>query len=119
MRDKMKNGDLVLFYHSNCNPPHVAGIARVVNEGYPDHTSWDIDSKYFDPKSSIENPRWIMVDIEPIVKVDDVPLHDMRDNIRLEGMPLLQRGQRLSVQPVDENHFRLICEMGGIDYDNL
>ena len=119
MRDKMKNGDLVLFYHSNCNPPHVAGIARVVNEGYPDHTSWDIDSKYFDPKSSIENPRWIMVDIEPIVKVDDVPLHDMRDNVRLEGMPLLQRGQRLSVQPVDENHFRLICEMGGIDYDNL
>lgn len=119
MRDKMKNGDLVLFYHSNCKPPHVAGIARVVNEGYPDHTSWDIDSKYFDPKSSMENPRWIMVDIEPIVKVDDVPLHDMRDNVRLEGMPLLQRGQRLSVQPVDENHFRLICEMGGIDYDNL
>ena len=69
MRDKMKLGDMVLFYHSNTKPPHVAGIARVSREGYPDHTSWDPESKYYDEKSSPENPRWIMVDIEAVQEI--------------------------------------------------
>ena len=66
MRDDMKLGDYVLFYHSNCKPPHVAGVAKVCKEGYPDFTAQDPNSKYFDEKASPENPRWIMVDIEAI-----------------------------------------------------
>lgn len=115
MRDSIKRGDLVLFYHSNCKPPHVAGVARVTKEGYPDHTSWDSKSKYFDPKSTPENPRWYMVDIEPVIEMKPVSLNDLRTNPNLEGMPLLARGQRLSVQPVDEGFFREICAMGEID----
>ena len=115
MRDKMKIGDLVLFYHSNCKPPHVAGIARVCKEAYPDHTSWDPESNYFDEKSSPENPRWEMVDIEPIIELEQVVgLPEMRINPRLEGMRLLQKFSRLSVQDVEENHFIEVCKMGGI-----
>ena len=113
MRDDMKNGDMVLYYHSNCKPPHVAGIAKICKEGYPDFTAFDPNSKYFDPKSDIDNPRWIMVDIEPVEKMkNNVNLSDMRENPLLVGMPLLMRGQRLSVQPVSEEHFKIICEMG-------
>ena len=115
MRDSIKRGDLVLFYHSNCKPPHVAGVARVTKEGYPDHTSWDSKSKYFDSKSTPENPRWYMVDIEPVIEMKPVSLNELRTNPNLEGMPLLARGQRLSVQPVDEGFFREICAMGEID----
>ena len=119
MRDEMKIGDLVLYYHSNCKPPHVTGIAKVVAEGYPDFTSWDTNSKYYDDKSSIENPRWMMVDISPVVELETVSLSEIKDNPLLEGMPLIQRGQRLSVQPVSVEHFNVICEMGGIDADNI
>ena len=114
MRDAMKLGDLVLFYHSNTKPPHVAGLARVCKEGYPDYTSWDSDSKYFDEKSSPENPRWIMVDIEPLKEMQAVSLADLRINPALEDMALLARGQRLSVQPVSEEHFLEVCRMGGV-----
>ena len=115
MRDDMKNGDMVLYYHSNCKPPHVAGIAEICKEGYPDFTAFDSDSKYFDPKSDIEKPRWIMVDIKPVKKMENnVNLSDMRENLLLEGMPLLMKGQRLSVQPVSEEQFKIICEMGEI-----
>ena len=72
MRDDMKLGDLILYYHSNTKPPHIAGIAKICKEGYPDFTSFDSDSKYFDEKSSPENPRWIMVDIEPVIKLEDI-----------------------------------------------
>jgi predicted RNA-binding protein with PUA-like domain len=119
MRDDMKKGDLVLFYHSNCKPPHVAGIAKIVTEGYPDFTSWDVNSKYFDDKSSIDNPRWMMVDIVPVVELEEISLLEIKENPRLEGMPLIQRGQRLSVQPVGEEHFKVICEMGGIDANEI
>ena len=114
MRDAMKLGDLVLFYHSNTKPPHVAGLARVCKEGYPDYTSWDSDSIYFDEKSSPENPRWIMVDIEPLKEMQAVSLADLRINPALEDMALLARGQRLSVQPVSEEHFLEVCRMGGV-----
>ena len=114
MRDDMKIGDMVLFYHSNCKPPHVAGVAKVCREGYPDFTSWDSDSKYFDEKSSPENPRWFMVDIEPVSDMQLVSLPEMKENPILEGMPLLARGQRLSVQPVSQEHFQEVCRMGGI-----
>ena len=110
----MSVGDMVLFYHSNCKPPHVAGVARVCKEAYPDFTALDSDSKYFDAKSTPENPRWMMVDIEPVSNLDNIGLPEMRANGELEGMPLLMRGQRLSVQPVSENHFRIVCSMGGL-----
>lgn len=115
MRDELKLGDMVLFYHSNTKPPHVAGIARVSREGYPDHTSWDPDSKYYDEKSSPENPRWIMVDIEAVKEMEKVSLVDIKANPALEGMPLVQKGQRLSVQPVSKEQYDEICRMGGIE----
>ena len=119
MRDQMAIGDLVLFYHSNCKPPHVAGVAKVSKEGYPDFTAQDPNSKYFDEKATPENPRWIMVDIEAIKGMQPVGLPELRANPSLEGMPLLQRGQRLSVQPVSAEHFAIVCKMGGLDLNTL
>ena len=119
MRDQMEVGDLILYYHSNCKPPHVAGVARVIKQGYPDHTSWEPTSKYFDSKSTPESPRWFMVDIEPVVATIPVSLDSMRQNPALEGMPLLARGQRLSVQPVDDVYFYEICAMGGLNPDEI
>ena len=120
MRDAMKVGDYVLFYHSNCKPPHIAGIAKVCKEGYPDFTSWDSKSKYFDEKSSPENPRWFMVDIEPVHPLKDtVSLDSVRNEPSLSEMPLIRRGQRLSIQPVQKNEFEIICSMGGLDAGTL
>lgn len=120
MRDQMTLGDLILFYHSNCKPPHVAGVARVRREAYPDHTSWDPTSKYHDPKSTPEAPRWFMVDIEPVLRFPEiVALPELRADPRLEGMPLLARFQRLSVQPVEDAHFDHICRLGGVDPSTL
>ena len=115
MRDDLKLGDLVLFYHSNTKPPHVAGIAKVSREGYPDHTSWDPNSKYFDEKSTPDNPRWMMVDIEAVKEMEMVSLVDIKANPALDDMPLVQRGQRLSVQPVSKEQFEEICRMGGVE----
>ena len=120
MRDAMKTGDLVLIYHSNCKPPHVAGVARVCKEGYPDHTSWDESSHYHDPKSTPESPRWFMVDIEPVMELPDpVSLQSVRDNPACENMLLIRRGQRLSIQPVDEDDFHTILTMGGASVDSI
>ena len=116
MRDDMKIGDLVFFYHSNFKPPHIAGVAKICKEGYPDFTAQDSNSKYYDEKATPENPRWMMVDIEPIIALQKtVSLQEMRDNPTLEGMKLLMKGSRLSVQPVSEKHFEIICKMGGLD----
>ena len=120
MRDAMKTGDFVLFYHSNCKPPHVAGVARVCKEGYPDHTSWDASSKYHDPKSTADSPRWFMVDIEPVLELpESVSLQAVRDTPACEHMLLIRRGQRLSIQPVDEADFDTILMMGGASRDAL
>jgi predicted RNA-binding protein with PUA-like domain len=116
----MKEGDLVLFYHSNFKPPHVAGVARVSREGYPDFTAQDVNSKYFDPKASPENPRWMMVDLEPVIGLENtVSLQDIKENPKCDDMLLVRKGQRLSVQPVDEFHFHTVLEMGGVDYNSL
>lgn len=115
MRDAMKIGDLVLFYHSNCKPPHVAGVARVCKEGYPDHTSWDTTSNYHDPKSTPDSPRWFMVDIEPVIELSSiVSLQSVRDNPACENMLLIRRGQRLSIQPVEDTDFDAILSMAGM-----
>ncbi len=112
MRDEMKIGDLVLFYHSNATPPSVAGLGRVCKEAYPDFFSWDAQSHYFDPKSTPENPRWFMVDIEFVEKFEKlVSLDELKENPALDGLLVIKRGMRLSVQPVEKNHFDIIVEM--------
>jgi len=116
LRDEMKIGDLVLFYHSNAEPPGVAGIGRVCTDAYPDHFSWDPHSHYFDPKSTPDNPRWFMVDIEFVEKFDDlISLNTLKETSELQGMLVTQRGMRLSVQPVDKNHFDIVARMGRKD----
>lgn len=112
MRDDMKRGDMVLFYHSNANPPAVAGVAKVVKEGYPDFTALDPKSKYYDEKSSAENPRWFMVDIKLEKKFKSVlPLDDLRQVKALKDMVLLSKGSRLSVQPVKKSEFEAILKL--------
>lgn len=111
---EMKKGDLVLFYHSSTEPPGVAGIARVAKEAHPDFTSWDKKSGTFDPRSTPEKPLWFMVDVEFIEKLPSyVPLTTLRSIPALKNMLVLRRGQRLSVQPVDEADFKLIRKLGG------
>jgi predicted RNA-binding protein with PUA-like domain len=115
MRDDMRVGDGVLFYHSNADPPGVAGIAEVASEAYPDPTQFDPDSKYFDPKSSEEDPRWLLVDVAPVeVLPRFVSLADLKGEGRLAQMLVVQRGQRLSVQPVTPSEWRLVRKMGGL-----
>jgi predicted RNA-binding protein with PUA-like domain len=112
MRDTMEVGDPVLFYHSGAEPPGVVGIARVVRAGYPDHTARDPDSKGFDPKASDEEPRWYMVDVafeERFPRL--VSISTLRDTPGLEGMPVINKS-RLSVQPVTEEEFRIVTELG-------
>ena len=116
MRDKMKLGDYVIFNHSNHKPPHIAGIAGICKEGYPDFTAFDSENKYFDASSSPENPRWIMVDIEAIKALTSiVPLLDLKENPALDEMLVVQRGQRLSVQPVEKKHFDEVLRMSGTE----
>jgi predicted RNA-binding protein with PUA-like domain len=120
MRDDMKLGDLVLFYHSNFKPPHIVGVARVSKEGYPDHTAQDPSSNYFDPKASPDNPRWMMVEIEAVTPLNNiVTLEEVRNNPSCENMLLIRKGQRLSVQPVEKSDFNTILAMGGITRSQL
>jgi predicted RNA-binding protein with PUA-like domain len=113
MRDEMKIGDLVIFYHSNAKPPGAAGIVRVCSESYPDYSAWEEGSPYFDPKSTEDKPRWMMVDVEFIQKFTYfIPLALIKEQDELEGMLLLKKGMRLSVQPVEKKHFEKIKHMG-------
>ena len=108
MRDEMTIGDRVLFYHSVTNPSLV-GTAKVVREAYPDHTAWDPESPYYDPKSSPENPRWVMVDIQFVQEFPHpLSLKEIRSLPGLEKMLLLRKGIRLSIQPVTEEEYRII-----------
>lgn len=113
MRDEIMKGDLILYYHSNAKPPGVAGVAKVVKESYPDHTQFDKKSKYFDPKADKEEPRWFMVDIQLVEKFKTfLPLDDLKAVKALDGMVLLQKGSRLSVQPVTKKQFETIVKLG-------
>lgn len=112
MRDEMQVGDPVLFYHSNTKPPGVAGLARVSRTGLADPTQFEPDSKYFDPKSSPDAPRWIMVEVEFVeVFPHFVSLPELRESPELDGLMVIKRGARLSVQPVSQAHFQTICKM--------
>lgn len=113
MRDDMRVGDLVLFYHSNATPPGVAGVAKIARAAYPDPHAWDPKSRYYDPRSPSSDPVWMTVDVAFVERFADVvPLDELKANAALDGMLVVRRGQRLSVQPVDPEHFRIVREMG-------
>lgn len=111
MRDDMKVGDKVLFYHSNAKPPGVAGLARIASKAYPDPTQFDPKSKYHDPTSDPDDPRWLLVDVEFVEKLPRfVGLDELRTRPELEGMVLLNKS-RLSVQPVDKQHYDFVVKL--------
>lgn len=117
MRDEMHTGDKVLFYHSGKNPS-VVGLAEVVREAYPDSTAWDPDNNHFDPKSTQDTPRWYMVDVKFIKQfTQPLPLKYLKTIAGLEEMALLQKGNRLSVQPVTENEFSIIRKLAEEGYE--
>lgn len=113
MRDSMKEGDLVLYYHSNANPPGVAGLAKVHGEPVPDPSQFDKKSEYYDATSKKDDPRWMMCRIAFVeVFKEFVPLDVLKEDKSLVGMPVLQKGQRLSVQPVSPEHFARVLKLG-------
>lgn len=113
MRDGMKLGDLVLFYHSNANPPGVVGVAKVVKEAYPDHTQFDPAEGHYDPKAKEENPPWVMVELGFVEKFKrELSLEDLRARKELADMFVLRKGQRLSLMPVTAKEFEVVCAMG-------
>lgn len=112
MRDEMQIGDQVFFYHSNCQPPGIVGVAEVMRPAYPDFTAWDPESEHPDPKSSMDNPRWFMVDIQFREKFAHIlGLDDLKHHPELSNMLLLRKGNRLSVLPVRPEEWRLICKL--------
>jgi len=108
MRDQMTIGDGVLFYHSNCDEPGIAGIAEVAALAYPDRLQFVKDHKYFDPKSTPENPRWLNVDVKFVRKTRLLSLKEMRETPQLANLRILQRGNRLSITPVDPKDWEFI-----------
>lgn len=110
MRDAMQVGDGVLFYHSSCAEPGIAGLAEVASTSYPDETQFDPASPYFDPKATRETPRWMLVDIRARQKTRLLSLAEIRQIPELSEMRILQRGNRLSITPVSTQEWQLICD---------
>jgi len=114
MRDQMKIGDQVFFYHSNCDAPGIVGIMEVVKEGYPDDTAFDPEQKYFDSKSDPEKPRWFMVDVRYVRHLArNIPLAELKQHADgpLEDMPLVRKGNRLSIMPVTPEQWAFILSL--------
>jgi predicted RNA-binding protein with PUA-like domain len=112
MRDEMKKGDLVFFYHSNCAEPGIVGIMKVVREGYPDHTAFDPEQKYYDPKSDPDNPRWYMVDVRYQRRTRRlISLAELKQRSGLADCPLVRKGNRLSIMPLTPEQWDLILQM--------
>jgi predicted RNA-binding protein with PUA-like domain len=108
MRDDMQLNDQALFYHSSCEEPGIAGIVEVARLAYPDATQFDYKSKYYDPKSKREAPRWFNVDVRLVRKTRLVPLAELREHAELEHMQVLQRGNRLSITPVEPAEWKFV-----------
>jgi predicted RNA-binding protein with PUA-like domain len=109
LRDSIKKGDLVFFYHSNCEVTGIVGIMQVVKESYPDPTAFDSNDPHFDPKSDPADPRWFVVDLKFKRKFKrTISLRELKEHKEIENMRLVQRGNRLSVMPVDEAHWDFI-----------
>jgi predicted RNA-binding protein with PUA-like domain len=114
MRDEMSPGDLVLFYHSNADPPAVVGLAEITKGAFPDPAASDPSSRYYDPKCDPAKTRWLAVGIRFASEFPKpVPLETLRDDPGLAGLAVARRGNRLSITPVDERHFHRICQLGG------
>ncbi|MBN2799323.1 MAG: EVE domain-containing protein [Deltaproteobacteria bacterium] len=112
MRDEMRRGDKVLIYHSNAKPPGVVGVAEVVREAYPDHHALDPSSHYYAQKATADKNPWVMVDVAFVAQLPRlVSLDELKAAPQLEGMWVLRRGSRLSVQPVDEAHFSAVLAL--------
>ena len=112
MRDGMRPGDQVFFYHSNCTVPGIVGIAEVATDAYPDPSQFDPKSKYFDPGSSRDNPRWMLVDVTFVKKLKrTISLDELKADPVLDGMALLRKGNRLSVMPVEAAHWEYILAL--------
>lgn len=112
MRDDMKIGDVVLFYHSSCEIPGIAGLAKVSKTSHPDPSQFDPKSEYYDEKATKENPRWFMVEVEFVEKFNQlVTLSTLKDTKGLESMPVVQKGSRLSINPVTEKEFKIISNL--------
>jgi predicted RNA-binding protein with PUA-like domain len=111
MRDDMRLGDGVLFYHSSCPEPGVAGLAEVASAAYPDETQFDPKSKYHDPKSTRDAPRWLHVDVALVRKTRLLPLAEMRERKELASMVVLKRGNRLSITPVTAAEWRAVLKL--------
>jgi predicted RNA-binding protein with PUA-like domain len=108
MRDQMRVGDGVLFYHSNCKEPGIAGIAQVISTAYPDATQFNRKSKYFDAKATQETPRWFNVDVQLVRKIALISIDELHQHPELENLRTLQRGNRLSITPLDPAEWRFI-----------
>jgi len=112
MRDEMKVGDQVFFYHSNCADPGIVGIMEVVREGYPDFLAFDPDDIHFDPKSDPANPAWMMVDVKYVRSLcRTISLTELKQRPELEGLALVRRGNRLSIMPVSKAHWDFILSL--------
>jgi predicted RNA-binding protein with PUA-like domain len=112
MRDEMKAGDKVLFYHSACDVPGIVGIAKVASKAYPDPTAFDPKDKHFDPKSDPDNPRWYLVDVKFVRKLKrTITLSELKEHPALAEMVLLRRGNRLSVMPVEKSDWDYILDL--------
>ena len=112
MRDEMKKGDLILFYHSSCPTPGVAGVATVSKESHPDPSAFDKNSEYYDEKSNPDNPRWFMVEVKFKGIFDEVvPLSELKEQKKLKDMKLVQKGNRLSIMPVTKSEFEFILKL--------
>lgn len=112
LRDQMQLGDLVFFYHSNCELPGITGLAEIARQGYPDDTAFNPEAKYFDPKSDPQNPRWYRVDVKFVRKLQrTLSLQELREHPALKNMPLVHKGNRLSVMPVTEQEWHDILAL--------
>lgn len=111
MRDDMKVGDIVLFYHSSCPIPGIAGLAKVASKAYPDPTQFDPKSEYFDEKSTAEKPRWFLVDVAYYKKIPFISLEELKKYQELKEMRLLQKGNRLSILPVSQEEYEFITSL--------
>lgn len=111
MRDQMQVGDGVLFYHSNCTDPGIVGVCEVSSLAYPDRLQFIEGHKYFDPKATLETPRWFNVDVKLVRKTRLLSLKEMRDNPALASLRILQRGNRLSITPVDPRDWALVMAL--------
>jgi predicted RNA-binding protein with PUA-like domain len=111
MRDGMRVGDGVLFYHSSCAEPGIVGVAKVASGAYPDPTQFDRKSPYFDPASQPESPRWLLVDVQVLRKTRNLTLPELRADPELQDLVVLRKGNRLSITPVEPAHWKRILKL--------